>query len=86
MIMSFGEAGDGTSCNIGTNDMCIGGICRVRIFFYPRNIFLITIKNNYNRKWDAIGLLTQIQRKIYVEFALEMEKLVTQLKENSPRK
>lgn len=29
MIVPFGDtAADGTFCNLGTNDMCIGGICR----------------------------------------------------------
>ncbi|XP_058060876.1 A disintegrin and metalloproteinase with thrombospondin motifs 7 [Anopheles bellator] len=29
MIVPFGDtAADGTPCNLGTNDMCIGGICR----------------------------------------------------------
>ncbi|CAO1378309.1 unnamed protein product [Diamesa serratosioi] len=29
IIQAFGDsAGDGTPCNIGTNDMCIGGVCR----------------------------------------------------------
>lgn len=37
MIMSFGDSADGTSCNIGTNDMCIGGICRVTINIYIIN-------------------------------------------------
>ena len=32
MIQAFGDsAEDGTPCNIGTNDMCIGGVCRVRV-------------------------------------------------------
>ena len=32
MIQAFGDsAADGTPCNIGTNDMCIAGICRVSL-------------------------------------------------------
>lgn len=31
-IHAFDTAEDGTSCNIGTNDMCIGGICKVSLF------------------------------------------------------
>lgn len=30
LIVPWGDsAADGTPCNIGTNDMCIAGICRV---------------------------------------------------------
>jgi hypothetical protein len=29
MIQAFDTAEDGTPCNIGSNDMCIAGICKV---------------------------------------------------------
>jgi hypothetical protein len=29
LIHAFDTAEDGTACNIGTNDMCIAGICKV---------------------------------------------------------
>lgn len=36
VIVPWGDsAADGTPCNIGTNDMCIAGICKVKeIFFF----------------------------------------------------
>lgn len=36
IIVPWGDsAEDGTPCNIGTNDMCISGICRVSLKFNP---------------------------------------------------
>lgn len=45
VIVPWGDsAADGTPCNIGTNDMCIAGICKVRDFCC--HVLSISCNNN----------------------------------------
>lgn len=39
VIVPWGDAAaDGTPCNIGTNDMCIAGICKVELLNFVHSI------------------------------------------------
>lgn len=83
LIVPWGDsASDGTPCNIGTNDMCISGICRVSIFTISsdsqsnKTIFLFFHPIFNYRELAVIGLLIQIQLKISVVSVVEMVQLV----------
>lgn len=38
IIAGFGDVMDGTPCKLGTNDMCIDGICKVSNYEVIREI------------------------------------------------
>lgn len=75
LIHAFDTAEDGTSCNTGTNDMCIGGICKVRMIldYAIMNYTILSFSVS-----DAIGWSTQTRPKINAEFVVATAKLATQ--------
>lgn len=59
LIHAFDIAEDGTSCNIGSNDMCIAGICKVsHCSLVVTKLNLITrhsLKSNFALKFQKVG-------------------------------
>lgn len=73
LIHDFETAEDGTPCNLGTNDMCIAGICRVRENFSQ---FSFSHEQIPHRKSAATGSSTRTPPKTSAAFAVAMATLV----------
>lgn len=88
LIHDFDTVEDGTSCNLGKNDMCISGICRV---WNRKNDYKIQLKSqqdnfSFHRESDATGLSIQMPQKTNAEFAAVTEVHVRQSARISLRK
>lgn len=58
VIVPWGESVmDGTPCNVGTRDMCINGICKVRkIIKFKYLVFSILHNSRYFIYWNFIAV------------------------------